>query len=529
MNQYLLLIGIVLILCIFTQKLTDKLPVPSLLMFLILGMLFGVDGIFKISFDNYSISELICSGCLIFIMFYGGFGTSFKEAKPVVLQSGLLATLGVLLTALLTGAFVHFILKVEWLQSLLIGSVIASTDAASVFGILKTSNLNLKDNTASMLEVESGSNDPMSYMLTFILCTILGGNEIEIIPLLVFQLLFGVLFGIIFGRIAVKILNRGLISNDTKTIFVVGIVLFSYALSSVLGGNGYLSVYLCGIIMGNSKLPKKHELVHFFDSLTSMAQMMIFFLLGLLVTPSQLSSVFIPALFIMLFLTFIGRPIAVLLTLLPFKSRLNQIGLVSFAGLRGVASIVFSIMAVLSDAPFDYNLFNLVFCIVLLSISLQGSLLPFVSRKLDMIDENTDVRKTFNDYRKENELQFIKIHIDENHAWIQKSLSEIELPSTLLVVLILRNGNEHIVPNGSTIIEKGDLLVLAAQAFTDKEELSIREIVIDNDHLYKNETLKNIKLDNGELILMIQRDESTIIPDGNTLILTNDTLVVVKH
>ena len=529
MNQYLLLIGIVLILCIFTQKLTSKLPIPSLLMFLILGMLFGVDGIFKISFDNYLVSELICSACLIFVMFYGGFGTSFKAAKPVVLQSGLLATIGVLLTAFLTGGFVHFVLKVEWLQSLLIGSVIASTDAASVFGILKTSNLNLKDNTASLLEVESGSNDPMSYMLTIVLCTILGGQEISIITLLATQLLFGVLFGYLLGKISIRFLNRGLISNETKVIFVVGIVIFTYALSSTLGGNGYLSVYLCGIIMGNSKLPKKHELVHFFDTLTSMAQMMVFFLLGLLVTPSQLPHVFMPALLIMLFLTFLGRPIAVAMTLLPFKSSWNQIALVSFSGLRGVASIVFAIMAVLSNAPFDYNLFNLVFCIVLLSISIQGTLLPYVSKKLDMIDENNDVRKTFNDYRIENDLRFIKIHIDENHAWNQKSLSEIPLPPTLLVVLILRNGDERIVPNGSTIIENGDLLVLAAQAFTDKEELSISEIVVDKDHEYSKETLKNIHMNKGELILMIQRDDSTIIPDGNTLILPNDTLVVVKR
>ena len=180
-------------------------------------------------------------------------------------------------TAALTGIFVHYVLKIEWLQSLLIGSVIASTDAASVFSILKTSNLNLKDNTASMLEVESGSNDPMSYMLTIILCTMLGGQEIAILPLLVFQVLFGVLFGFLFGKVAIKFLNRGLISNETKTIFVVGIVVFCYAISSLLGGNGYLSVYLCGIIMGNSILPKKHELIHFFDTLTSMALLILLF------------------------------------------------------------------------------------------------------------------------------------------------------------------------------------------------------------------------------------------------------------
>ena len=207
MTHLLLFIGIVMTACILMQKLTAKLPVPSLLAFLILGMMFGVDGLFKISFDNYQMSEIICSVSLIFIMFYGGFGTSFKAARPVFVQSSLMATFGVLLTAGLTGLFVHLVLKLDLMQSLLIGSVIASTDAASVFGILRSKNLNLKDNTASLLEVESGSNDPMSYMLTIVLCMLISGQEVSVFSLLMKQILFGLASGYLAGRCTAKILK----------------------------------------------------------------------------------------------------------------------------------------------------------------------------------------------------------------------------------------------------------------------------------------------------------------------------------
>lgn len=528
MIEYILLIGVVMVLCLIMEQLTNKLPVPSLLMFLLLGMIFGIDGLFGIPFDNYEISETICSVCLIFIMFYGGFGTSFKAAKPVIVQAGLLATFGVVLTAGITGVFVHFVLKLDWLQSLLIGSVIASTDAASVFGILRREKLNLKDNTASLLEVESGSNDPVSYMLTVVLCTLMSGATVSVFTLLLNQLFIGVIAGLVFGKIATSLLKRGLVNSEGKTLFVLSVVLLTFALSSIFNGNGYLSVYLCGILMGNTRLPDKKGMVHFFDTVTNIAQMMIFFLLGLLVTPSELPEVFFPAFIIILFLTFISRPVSVYITLLPFKSSKQQIGLVSFAGLRGVASIVFAITAVLSDAVLDYNLFNLVFCIVLISISIQGSFLPFISNKLDMIDNNVDVSKTFNDYQEESSICFIKIHIDENHPWEQQTLSELPLPSSFLVTLILRN-EENIVPKGNTILEYGDLLVIAAQEFTDEENLRLKEVVIDEDHKWVNQLLKDIKVGKRKLVVMIKRGNDTIIPDGTTMVLNDDILVVAKY
>lgn len=528
MNHILILLGIVAILCVLMGHISEKLPIPSLLLFLVLGMLFGVDGIFKIPFDNYQVSEIICSICLIFIMFYGGFGTNFTAAKPVLIKSGLLASVGVILTALFTGLFVHYVFDIVWLESLLIGSVIASTDAASVFAILKREKLNLKDNTASLLEVESGSNDPVSYMLTIVLCTLINGQSVSFVSVLLSQVFIGAITGLILGKITVQLLKRGLIVEDGKTIFVFAVAIISYALASVINGNGYLSVYLCGILIGNSRIPRIHHLVNFFDTLTSLSQMMIFFLLGLLVTPSELPEVFVPALLIMVFLTFVSRPLAVTLTLIPFKTYFSQIGIVSWAGLRGVASIVFAIIAVLSGVKMHFNIFNLVFCIVLLSISIQGTLLPYVSKKLSMIDNKWDVFKTFNDYQYESDINFIKINIDENHVWKNKSLKDIVLPSSFLVVMIIR-GDETLIPKGHTILNVGDEIVVAAKEYSDAHHLHINEILVEPGHSWIHSQIKDIHFGKRKLVVMIRRGDNTIIPDGSTEILADDTLIIAKY
>ena len=525
MNHILLLTGTVILICLLTGKFTEKLGVPSLLAFIALGMFFGVDGIVKIPFDDYGVSETICSVCLVFIMFYGGFGTNIKEARPVMARAVVLSTLGVLLTAGLTGGFVFLVLKLPLLESLLIGSVIASTDAASVFNILRSKNLNLKNNTASLLEMESGSNDPISYMLTVILTAMLTGQQLFVPVMLFQQLFFGILWGIVVGKAAVYLLNHAQVTvTQGKTMLVFSVAMLAYALAAVTGGNGYLSVYLCGILMGNAYIPQKRDLVQFFDVLTGVAQMMIFFLLGLLVTPSQLPEVFLPSLLIMVFMTLIGRPAAVAALLAGFRAPMGQIGVVSWAGLRGVASIVFSIYAVLNDAPMKYNLFNLVFCIVLLSISTQGALLPWVSRKMNMIDEHADVRRTFNDYQEESSIRFIKISVGLAHPYVGKKLREILLPPELLAVLILRQ-KETIVPNGDTVIAPGDVLVAAGQEFEDRKNLTLQEITVGKHDKWTNRCLTEIPIPKGTLIVMVQRGDQTIIPRGDTVIREGDVLV----
>ena len=528
MNEALLLMGCVILLCTLMGRYLDRLAVPSLLIFIALGMCFGENGLLRIPFDDYDAANVICSASLIFIMFYGGFGTNLNAARPVVVQSVVLSTLGVAGTAGAVAAFAHLVLGLPWVESFLIGSVISSTDAASVFNILRSKKLALKYHTDSLLEIESGSNDPISYMLTTVAVGIMVGQDVFIPLLLVQQIAIGALGGLLLGKLAIWSLRRGMFpSEQSQTIFVFAVVILSYALPTVLGGNGYLSSYLCGIYMGSTKLPQKRNLVHFFDVVTDVAQVLIFFLLGLLVTPVELPSVLLPALAIMVFLTFVARPAVVSVLMLPFRPSPAQVGVVSWAGLRGVASIVFAIMAVLQGAETRYNLFNLVFCIVLLSISLQGSLLPRVSAKLHMIDHTADVSKTFNDYQEESDIDFIKIHLDKNHPWNGKTLRELPLPSDLLVAMIARR-EETIVPNGSTVLLPGDLLVLAARAFEDRENLFLQEIVVEKGHKWVGRSLRQIPTRSDTLIVMVKRGNETIIPGGSTILQAGDTLVIAQ-
>ena len=528
MNEALLLMGCVILLCTLMGRYLDRLAVPSLLIFIALGMCFGENGLLRIPFDDYDAANVICSASLIFIMFYGGFGTNLNAARPVVVQSVVLSTLGVAGTAGAVAVFAHLVLGLPWVESFLIGSVISSTDAASVFNILRSKKLALKYHTDSLLEIESGSNDPISYMLTTVAVGIMGGQDVFIPLLLVQQIAIGALGGLLLGKLAIWSLRRGMFpSEQSQTIFVFAVVILSYALPTVLGGNGYLSSYLCGIYMGSTKLPQKRNLVHFFDVVTDVAQVLIFFLLGLLVTPVELPSVLLPALAIMVFLTFLARPAVVSVLMLPFRPSPAQVGVVSWAGLRGVASIVFAIMAVLQGAETRYNLFNLVFCIVLLSISLQGSLLPRVSAKLHMIDHTADVSKTFNDYQEESDIDFIKIHLDKNHPWNGKTLRELPLPSDLLVAMIARK-EETIVPNGSTVLLPGDLLVLAARAFEDRENLFLQEIVVEKGHKWVGRSLRQIPTRSDTLIVMVKRGNETIIPGGSTILQAGDTLVIAQ-
>lgn len=530
LNGILLLTGVVILACILAHRFTEKLPIPTLLVFIGLGMLFGENGLFRIRFNNYSLAETVCSVCLIFIMYYGGFGTNWRAARPVAVQSVLLSTLGVLLTAGLTGSFIHLVLRLSWLESLLIGSVIASTDAASVFNILRSRSLNLKFNTASLLELESGSNDPMSYMLTVVLVTLMTGGDISVPLVLAKQLVFGILFGVCIGFAAAFLLRRTHATMaQGDTIFVFAAALIAYALPSMLGGNGYLSVYLCGILMGNAPIAQKRDLVRFFDAVTGITQMMIFFLLGLLVTPAQLPRVFVPALCILAFLTLVGRPVAVAALLAPFRPKAGQIALVSWAGLRGAASIVFAIYAVLHDAPLTYDLFDLVFCIVLLSMGIQGTLLPHMAHHVAMIDDNADVRRTFNDYQKESDICFIKLHLDESHPWAGKLLREIVTPPDFLVSLIIRRGEGVLVPSGSTRILAGDLLVIAAREFENRANLTLQEVSIDASHKLCGKQLRDAPPAPGTLVVMVQRDGQTIIPTGDTGVQAGDTLVVARY
>lgn len=458
MIQTLLIVAIVILACVFLDKVSERFGVPMLLAFILLGMFFGSDGVVKIAFDNYQTAEELCSIALIFIMFYGGFGTNWREARPVAAKAVLLSTVGVVMTAGLTGWLCHTILHFDWLESLLLGALLSSTDAASVFSVLRSRKLNLKYRTASLLEVESGSNDPCAYMLTVIFLTMEKGSMdgITMLGMIAAQVLLGVVCGAFCAWIAVKMLQRDEFPTDGfDVIFTVGMAVLAYALSVKFGGNGYLSVYILGIILGNSEFSNKPGLVHFFDGLTGLMQILIFFLLGLLAFPSRLPAVFFPALVIALLLTFIVRPLVVSVILIPFGSSFSQIALVSWSGLRGAASIVFAIMAERSLTT-TIDIYHIVFLIVIFSILMQGSMIPFMAKLTGMIDEKENVMKTFNDYTK---LHLIEKTLDASHPYAGLSLAELPRRKNELIIMIERNG-EIIIPNGDVVLQPDDMLVI---------------------------------------------------------------------
>lgn len=530
----LLFVATVIIACVICNKISNKIGMPMLLAFILLGMLFGSDGIVKIPFDNFVLAEQICSVALIFIMFYGGFGTKWSMAKPVAIQASLLSSLGTLLTAGLVGLFCCYVLKFPLLESFLIGAVISSTDAASVFSILRSKRLNLRNNTASLLEVESGSNDPFSYMLTIMILTLMNGEAAggEFIWMLFSQLVFGLAFGIGLAFLAFIFLRKIRISSSGFTaIVLVAVAIITYAAPAYVGGNGYLSAYIAGIILGNCHLDNKQELVHFFDGMTGLMQMLLFFLLGLLSFPSQLPKVALAALCIALFLTFVARPIAVFSILTPFKSSLRQQLLVAWSGMRGAASIVFAIMVVINPASTNHDVFHMVFFIVLFSILLQGTLLPFVAKFLGMTDPEADVMKTFNDYIDESPIRFIQFTVPETHPWIGKKVCEIVLPPDSLFVLLTR-GTTKIMPTGQTILCADDMLILGGLSFDQAGEPAM-----DNGHLFETEIgpenewtgkpISEIQLDKN-LIVFIKRGKKAIIPNGSTVLEENDVLVLAN-
>ncbi len=528
MEKILFLMAIVIFLCVAFQKLLGKTGVPGLFIFILLGMLFGSDGLFKVEFDNYSFANQICSIALIFIMFYGGAGTKWSTAKPTALKALCLSSLGTVLTAGLVGAFCFWGLGFPIVEAFLLGSVISSTDAASVFSILRSKKMNLKYGTAPLLEVESGSNDPFSYMLTVVFLSLMDGGSYsagEIILLLLKQVAIGGICGLGFAYIAGFLLRRFDISDlGIDTTFFVGIALISYTVPFMLGGNGYLSVYIAGIILGNIVIPNKESIIDFLGGLTTLMQMLLFFLLGLLSSPSELPHVAKEGLAIALFLTFAARPLAIFGILGAFKCCLKQQIFVAWSGMRGAASIVFAIMAMTGTGALVHDVFHIVFFIVLFSILVQGTLLPSAAGFLNMIDTHGDVMKTFNDYTEKIPVNFLQFTLQEGHSWQGRTVSDIVLPPESLLVLILR-GKERLVPQGDTVLKVGDTLVLGGREGGEINGIHLYEESLGEGHRLIGRRLSEQTL-SAALVILILRNNKVIIPDGSTVLQQDDILVM---
>ncbi|MDR1409421.1 MAG: potassium/proton antiporter [Oscillospiraceae bacterium] len=475
MEKWIIIGSVLIVASILSSKLVYKFGIPVLLLFLAMGMFVGVDGPLHVDFEDAHLTESICSIALTVIMFYGGFGVNLKEAKRVAAPSILLSTVGVLVTAGITGIFTHWILGWSMIDSMLLGAVVSSTDAASVFSVLRSRKLSLKEGAASLLEIESGSNDPMSYMLTFLLHEIAQGIKYspkDVALFFVKQFAFAVIIGVGIALVTVFLLKRiNLEMDGLYSIFVLAMLFLCFSINQRLGGNGYLAVYLMGIILGNGHFAHRRSILHFFDGLSWLVQIGLFFILGLLSTPKQLVTHLGAALLCTLVLIVIARPIATAAIMTPFKFKLRTQVLVSWCGLRGAASIVFSTLLLADNLPISNTLFNIVFVVCLLSITLQGTFLPNIARKLHMVDSTQSIFKTFNDYPEESSGRLAEVEVTAKHPWAGKAIMDADIPESILVVMIHRDG-KVVTPKGSTVMLAGDTVVLSGSNLEELERVA---------------------------------------------------------
>ena len=464
MNQLLLFVSIVFILALFAIRVSHKYGIPALLLFFILGI--GAASL-GLDFQNFDFMERYASFALFIIMFYGGYGTKLEMGIPVLKPAVILSCLGVVITALVTGLFVHYVLHFSMIESMLFGAVVGSTDYASVSSVLQSKNLNLKYRSAPLLELESGSNDPTAYTMTMIFLSILLGSDISIPLLVAKQIGFALVIGFLMTRIFFFITEHvNFRKEGLFTIYVFAMALGTYALTGVLDGNGYLAAYLFGIIVGNQEYMGKREVVFFFDGLTEIMQISLFFLIGFL---SDLPTLvhWLPIGFIVtLFMIFVARPVAVFSVMAFFKSTVKQNVVLCWAGLRGAAAIAFAIMVINSGAPLEGDLFHAVFALCIVSSLIQGSLLPWVVKKMDMLDPNDTVLKTFNYYQDRSDIGFLETHIHDEEL-IGTSVKDLNLTFDFIVAKIVRKGRT-IVPHGNTVLEKGDVAVIGGKSHFDE-------------------------------------------------------------
>ncbi len=475
-DNLLLLASILVFFAILITKIGARFGAPSLLLFLLLGMIVGADGV-GLKFEDYHIAESIGHFAMTIILFTGGLETSMSETKPVMKQGALLSTLGVFMTSILTALFIYFVAR-KWIGPLgasflgcfLLSAVMSSTDSASVFSVLRGNRMHLRENLSPMLELESGSNDPMAYVLTIILVQVLSSTKhtgsMAMIGtgawVLLVQIVVGFLVGLGVGFGAKWVLERvKLPSNALYSVMVLSIGFFANGIASLLFGNGLLALYIAAIVIGNkAEIPMKRDVLKFFDGMTWLMQLLMFLMLGLLARPSQFSSIAWPALMIGLFMMFVARPLSVFLCLAPFRGLpFKAKAFASWVGLKGAGPILFALCPVVAGLDGSTEIFNIVFFISLLSLILQGMTLSPSSRWLGLSYEADPEVETFGMEIPE-EMGMLRDHtVTEDDLQNGATLRDLHLPHGIRVMMVKRDG-KFLVPHGSMPLQEGDHLVI---------------------------------------------------------------------
>ncbi|MDD5254881.1 MAG: potassium/proton antiporter [Candidatus Omnitrophica bacterium] len=475
----LLWIAVLTLASILASKVSDRFAVPALLLFLIIGMLAGSEGIGGIYFDDFRAAKTIGIIALIFIIYSGGLDTTWKSVKPLLFPGLMLSTVGVFITAMVVGLFSIVLLKFSLLEGLLLGSIVSSTDAAAVFSVLRSRRISLKGHLKPLLELESGSNDPMAVFLTIGFLGIITREHTSIwhlLPLFVLDMGIGLVMGYLMARISIALINKIRLEYEgLYPVLTIALILLTYAVTASARGNGFLAVYVLGLMMSRGEFVNKRSLVRFHEGIAWLMQIMMFLTLGLLAFPSQIVPVVAAGLLIAAILIFLARPVSVFLCLLPFKFSFPEKVMVSWVGLRGAVPVILATFPLLTGIPQSQTIFNIVFFVVLTSVLIQGTSIPAVSKMLK-VNSPLDTRKKYPiefEQTQGMDASLVDLIVPYNSGAAGKKIAEINIPAKALVVLISR-GESFIVPNGSTVIEEGDVFLVLAN---DKDLKALQGIL----------------------------------------------------
>ncbi len=482
--ENILLTGsVLLIISIIAGKTSYRFGVPTLILFLAIGMLAGSEGPGGIKFDNAKIAQFIGIVSLNFILFSGGLDTSYKVIKPVLWQGLALSTAGVLITALSVGAFIHLVFGFSLIEGFLIGSIISSTDAAAVFSILRSKNIALKNNLRPLLELESGSNDPMAFFLTIAFTGLISEPDakiFDIFPVFLLQIAVGTGLGFLSGFAGKHIINRiNLGFEGLYPVLVIGWMFFTFSLTDFLYGNGFLAIYIAAVYLGNHDLIHKRAIIKAFDGFAWLVQIILFLTLGLLVFPSEIIPVIGIGLLIAAFLIFIARPLSVFLSLVFFKLKTKNKLFISWVGLRGAVPIVFATYPMIAGVENSQMIFNIVFFISVSSVLIQGTSLGFVSRFLKVCmpqkaKQKSPIERLLDE---DSKSEILEIAVNENSPHIGKRIVELNFPETAIIAMIHR-GEKFVIPKGNTIIKEGDIFVILSE---NRENLDMISECLNSD------------------------------------------------
>jgi potassium/hydrogen antiporter len=464
-DSFILILALLFIVGVLTTRFSTKLGVPSLILFILVGMVMGSDVLGIIYFDNAALTQMIGVIALVIILFEGGLQTNWKDVRPVIVPSLSLATVGVLLTSGIVAVAAKMILELDWLESVLFGAIVGSTDAAAVFAVLKGQNISPK--LGSTLEAESGSNDPMAVFLTVAMIELITIPDASIVTLVgdfFLQMGVGLVLGFIFGKIAVKSLNTiNLDSSGLYPVFATAFALLTYGLTAFLNGSGLLAVYIAAIMIGNAEIAYRHSIFRFSEGFAWMMQILMFVILGLLVFPSELfkPAILIQGILISLILMIVARPVAVYLSTVKMKYTQKERIFLSWAGLKGAVPIVLATFPLLAGVEGSHQIFNVVFFVVLTSALIQGSTIPYLADKLGLNGpkKTTPMQSLELISLGKADAEMIEYEMESDSSIVGKTLTDIPFPEGSLVNAIIRKG-KLIAPTGNTVIMAGDFLYI---------------------------------------------------------------------